>query len=106
MGKGPCGKGLKGVRHRVFLMRKVYTHGRDKERALRMLDQSLRRLQTDRLDLWQVHGVSFENDPDLFIRPGGAAEALAPMSPAEMQSLCDRCHFDASDGRWGSKDTL
>jgi predicted aldo/keto reductase-like oxidoreductase len=41
-----------------------------------MLEESLRRLQTDHLDLWQVHGVSFENDPDLFIRPGGAAEAL------------------------------
>ena len=44
--------------------------------ALQMLDESLRRLQTDHLDLWQVHGVSFENDPELFIRPGGAAEAL------------------------------
>jgi aryl-alcohol dehydrogenase-like predicted oxidoreductase len=41
-----------------------------------MLEESLRRLQTDHLDLWQVHGISFENDPDLFIRAGGAAEAL------------------------------
>jgi uncharacterized protein len=71
------GKGLKGLRNRVFLMTKVCTHGRDKDLAMRMLEQSLRRLQTDHLDLWQVHGVSFENDPDLFIRPGGAAEALA-----------------------------
>ncbi len=70
------GKGLKGLRSRVFLMTKVCTHGRDKDLALRMLEQSLNRLQTDHLDLWQVHGVSFENDPDLFIRPGGAAEAL------------------------------
>jgi aryl-alcohol dehydrogenase-like predicted oxidoreductase len=43
---------------------------------MRMLEQSLNRLQTDRLDLWQAHGVSFENDPELFIRPGGAAEAM------------------------------
>ena len=57
-------------------MTKVCTHGRDKDLALRMLEQSLRRLQTDHLDLWQIHGVSFENDPDLFIRPNGAAEAL------------------------------
>jgi len=71
------GTGLKGIRDRVFLMTKVCTHGRDKALALRMLDESLRRLQTDHLDLWQVHGVSFENDPDLFIRPNGAAEALA-----------------------------
>ncbi len=70
------GKGLKGMRGNVFLMTKVCTHGRDKGLAMRMLEQSLRRLQTDHLDLWQVHGVSFENDPDLFIRPAGAAEAL------------------------------
>ena len=43
---------------------------------MQMLEQSLRRLQTDHLDLWQVHGVVFQNDPELFIRPGGAAEAL------------------------------
>jgi len=48
------GAGLKGVRDRVFLMTKVCTHGRDKELALRMLDESLHRLQTDHLDLWQI----------------------------------------------------
>ncbi len=70
------GKGLKGLRDKAFLMTKVCTHGRDASLAIQMLEQSLRRLQTDHLDLWQVHGVSFPNDPDLFIRPGGAAEAL------------------------------
>ena len=70
------GNALKGVRDKVFLMTKVCTHGRDQSLAMQMLEESLRRLQTDRLDLWQIHGVSFENDPDLFIRPGGAAEAL------------------------------
>ena len=57
-------------------MTKVCTHGRDAALATQMLEQTLRRLQTDHLDLWQIHGVGFENDPDLFIRPGGAAEAL------------------------------
>jgi uncharacterized protein len=71
------GEGLKGQRDKVFLMTKVCTHGRDKALAMRMLEESLRRLHTDHLDLWQIHGVSFENDPDLFIRPNGAAEALA-----------------------------
>ena len=71
------GQGLKGRRDRVFLMTKVCTHGRDKDLALRMLEESLNRLQTDHLDLWQIHGVSFENDAELFIRPNGAAEALA-----------------------------
>jgi aryl-alcohol dehydrogenase-like predicted oxidoreductase len=70
------GKGLKGLRDKVFLMTKVCTHGRDGTLATQMLEESLRRLQTDHLDLWQIHGVTFDNDPDLFIRPGGAAEAL------------------------------
>jgi len=70
------GGALKGRRDRVFLMTKVCTHGREKALAMRMLEQSLRRLQTDHLDLWQIHGVSFDNDPALFIRPNGAAEAL------------------------------
>jgi uncharacterized protein len=70
------GQGLQGVRGRVFLMTKVCTHGRDKDLALRMLEESLHRFQTDYLDLWQVHGVAFDNDPELFIRPNGACEAL------------------------------
>jgi uncharacterized protein len=70
------GKGLKGRRDKVFLMTKVCTHGRDAALATQMLEQSLRRLQTDHLDLWQVHGVSFQNDAELFMRPGGAAEAM------------------------------
>ena len=70
------GLGLKGRRDEAFIMTKVCTHGRDASLAMQMLEQSLRRLQTDHLDLWQVHGVVFQNDPDLFIRPGGAAEAL------------------------------
>jgi len=70
------GKGLKGRRDRVFLMTKVCTHGRDRDLALRMLEESLHRLQTDHLDLWQIHGVAFDNDPELFIRNNGAAEAL------------------------------
>ena len=70
------GKALKGRRDKVFLMTKVCTHGRDAALGMRMLEESLRRLQTDYLDLWQVHGMSFDNDAELFIRPGGAAEAV------------------------------
>ena len=71
------GAALKGHRDQVFLMTKTCPHGRDADLALTMLEQSLRRLQTDHLDLWQVHGMAFDNDPELFIRPRGAAEALA-----------------------------
>ncbi len=70
------GKGLKGRRDQAVVMTKVCTHGRDKALAMQMLEQSLRRLQTDHLDIWQIHGVSYYNDPELFIRPNGAAEAL------------------------------
>ncbi len=70
------GAGLKGRRDKVFLMTKTCPHGRDAELALSMLEESLLRLQTDHLDLWQVHGMAFDNDPALFIRPRGAAEAL------------------------------
>lgn len=70
------GSALKGKRQQVFLMTKVCSHGRDKDVALRMLEESLNRLQTDHLDLWQIHGVSSETDPQLFIRPNGAAEAM------------------------------
>ena len=41
-----------------------------------MLDESLRRLQTDHLDLWQIHGVGFDNDPELAYAKGGVLEAL------------------------------
>jgi aryl-alcohol dehydrogenase-like predicted oxidoreductase len=70
------GKGLKGRRDKVFLMTKVCTHGRDAKLAMRMLDESLHRLQTDHLDLWQVHGMAFDNDPELAFAPGGVIEAL------------------------------
>lgn len=78
--RGKCeewlGAAIQGQRDRVFLMTKVCTHGRDKSLGMKMLEESLHRLQTDHLDLWQIHGVVFENDPELFIRPNGAAEAL------------------------------
>ena len=51
------GKALQGKRDRVVLMTKVCTHGRDAGVAMQQLEDSLRRLGTDHLDLWQVHRV-------------------------------------------------
>jgi predicted aldo/keto reductase-like oxidoreductase len=65
-----------GRRHKVFLMSKVCTHGRDRKTALRQLKESLRRLGTDYLDLWQIHEVIHENDPELHFAPGGVIEAM------------------------------
>ena len=70
------GQALVGRRHNAFVMTKVCTHGRDRKTAMRQLHQSLRRLKTDYLDLWQIHEVVYDNDPDLHFAKGGAVEAL------------------------------
>jgi len=70
------GLALKGRRDTVFLMTKVCTHGRGADLAMTMLDESLRRLQTDHLDLWQIHGVCFDNEPELAYAKGGVIDAL------------------------------
>jgi aryl-alcohol dehydrogenase-like predicted oxidoreductase len=76
MAEERLGVALKGKREQAFVMTKVCTHGRGKEIAMQQLDESLRRLQTDHLDLWQIHEVVYYNDPDLIFAPGGAIEAL------------------------------
>lgn len=69
------GKALRdGYRDRVFLMTKV--DGRTKKIAAQQLDESLRRLQTDHLDLLQLHEVIRMEDPDRAFADGGAMEAL------------------------------
>lgn len=71
------GIALEGVRDQAIVMTKVCTHGRDKQVAMRQLEESLRRLRTDHLDVWQIHEVIYWSDPDLIFAPNGAAEALA-----------------------------
>jgi aryl-alcohol dehydrogenase-like predicted oxidoreductase len=63
-----------GYRDRTFLMTKI--DGRTKKEAARQLDESLRRLQTDRIDLVQHHEVIRFEDPHLIFAEGGANEAL------------------------------
>ena len=70
------GRAIADRRERVFLMTKVCTHGRDAKVAMRQLDESLRRLKTDYLDLWQVHECVYYNDPDRHFARGGVIEAL------------------------------
>jgi aryl-alcohol dehydrogenase-like predicted oxidoreductase len=70
------GKAMEGRRDEVFLMTKVCTHGRDRRLAMRQLEDSLRRLRTDYLDLWQVHEVVYDNEPELHFAKGGVIEAL------------------------------
>jgi predicted aldo/keto reductase-like oxidoreductase len=70
------GIALKGKRNQAILMTKVCTHGRSKDVAMRMLEESLVRLQTDHLDVWQVHEVVYYNDPEKCYAPDGVLEAL------------------------------
>jgi predicted aldo/keto reductase-like oxidoreductase len=70
------GKAIADRRDRVFLMTKVCTHGRGARDAMRQLEQSLRRLHTDYLDLWQIHECVYENDPQRHFAAGGVVEAL------------------------------
>jgi len=70
------GKALVGRRDQVFLMTKCCTHGRDARTAMTQLDESLRRLRTDYLDLWQIHEVIFDDEPGRYFARGGAVEAL------------------------------
>ena len=69
------GKALRdGYRQKVFLMTKI--DGRTKEEAERQLDESLKRLQTDHIDLLQHHEVIRPEDPDRIFGDGGAQEAM------------------------------
>ncbi len=75
------GKALKdGYRRKAFVMTKF--DGRDKKTAARQIDQSLLRLQTDRVDLLQFHEIIRLEDPDRIFVPGGAAEALTEAKKA------------------------
>ena len=70
------GRALAGRRDQAFVMTKVCTHGRGKREAMRQLEQSLRRLKTDYLDLWQIHECVYDNDPERHFARGGVCEAL------------------------------
>jgi len=75
------GKALKdGYRNKVFLMTKI--DGRDKKTAAAQIDESLRRLQTDRVDLMQFHEIIRMEGPDLVFADGGAWEAVTEAKAA------------------------
>src|SRR6476646_1170779 len=68
------GKALKdGYRQKVFLMTKL--DGRTRQEAAKQIDESLKRLQTDHLDLIQHHEVIRFDDPDRIFAENGAMEA-------------------------------
>ena len=75
------GKSLKdGYRQKVFLMTKI--DGRTKEAAAQQLDESLKRLQVDVIDLLQFHEIIRLEDPDRIFAEGGALEAVTAAKQA------------------------
>lgn len=80
------GKALKGdKRKKVFLMTK--NSGRDYDFARKCLDDSLRRLQTDYLDLWQFHETNYDNDPDWVFERGGLKFALEAQKAGKVRFI-------------------
>ena len=67
------GLGLAGRRDKVVLMTKVC--GRDRQTAEDNLHDSLRRLRTDVIDVWQFHEINYDNDPEWVCGVDGALEA-------------------------------
>ncbi len=71
------GQVMKTRRSEAFLATK--TKERSREGSLRMIDKSLKLLNTDHVDLWQLHDVGLPEDVDAIFAKGGAMEALLEM---------------------------
>jgi predicted aldo/keto reductase-like oxidoreductase len=72
-------------RQKVFLMTK--NCARDAKGTRQHLEDSLRRLQTDHLDLWQFHEINYDNDPDWILDKGALAEALKAQKEGKVRFL-------------------
>jgi predicted aldo/keto reductase-like oxidoreductase len=82
-----------GRRDKTFLMTKVC--GRTAEEAQSNLDDSLRRLKTDRLDLWQFHEIVYDNDPDwIFAEDGAIKVGLKALKDGKVRFLGFTGHKD------------
>jgi predicted aldo/keto reductase-like oxidoreductase len=74
-----------GRRQKVFLMTK--NCGRDAETSRQHLEDSLRRLRTDVIDLWQFHEINYDNDPDWIVERGALAAALEAQKAGKVRFI-------------------
>ncbi len=81
-----------GRRDKVFLMTKVCD--RDYDGAKRHLEDSLRRLQTDHLDLWQFHEINWDVDPDWVFEKGGLKAAMEAREQGKVRYIGFTGHRD------------
>ncbi|MBW3599623.1 MAG: aldo/keto reductase [Planctomycetes bacterium] len=86
------GKAIKDRRNKVFLMTKICE--RDYQGALKNLDDSLRRLQTDVIDLWQFHEMVYDNDPDWVFDKGGIRAAIEAQKAGKVRYIGFTGHKD------------
>jgi len=71
------GKALKGIRKDIFLATK--TDDRTRDGSLKFIEKSLKRMQTDYIDLWQIHHLDSMEEINQVTGKGGALEALLEM---------------------------
>jgi predicted aldo/keto reductase-like oxidoreductase len=76
---------MDGKRAKCFLMTK--NCARDAKGTRQHLEDSLKRLQTDHLDLWQFHEINYDNDPDWIVEKGALAEALKAQKEGKVRFL-------------------
>ena len=76
---------MDGKRKQCFLMTK--NCARDARGTRQHLEDSLRRLRTDHLDLWQFHEINYDNDPDWIVEKGALAEALKAQKEGKVRFL-------------------
>lgn len=76
---------MDGKRDGVFLMTK--NCNRDAKGTRQCLEDSLRRLKTDRIDLWQFHEINYDNDPDWIVDEGALDEALKAQEEGKVRYL-------------------
>lgn len=81
-----------GYRQKVFLMTKNCE--RDYAGSMKNLEDSLRRLRTDRLDLWQFHEMVYDNDPDWVFEKGGIRAALEAQKAGKVRFIGFTGHKD------------
>ncbi|MEJ7608801.1 MAG: aldo/keto reductase [Bryobacteraceae bacterium] len=81
-----------GKRKKVFLMTKNCE--RDYAGSMKDLEDSLRRLQTDHLDLWQFHEMVYDNDPDWVFEKGGMKAALEAKKQGKVRFIGFTGHKD------------